>query len=101
MNWGHKYKAKTCERDGFKFSSQKEARYYDQLKMLQDKGDVLFFLRQIPIYLSPSTKYVMDFLVFYENGKCEFIDVKGYDTTTSKTKRNLVEDFLPVKIKIV
>lgn len=101
MAWGHKYKAKRTERDGFKFPSQKEARFYDHLKDQKDRGEVLFFLMQVPIHICAKAKYVADFLVFYPDGSCEFVDVKGYDTPLSKTKREIVSNQYPFEIKIV
>lgn len=43
---GHKYKAQRCEEDGIKFASKKERRRYQELKLIQSDGNILFFLRQ-------------------------------------------------------
>ncbi len=42
----HKFKAKRCEQDGFKFASKKELKRYNELKILQQTGEVKFFQRQ-------------------------------------------------------
>ncbi|MBM3184307.1 MAG: DUF1064 domain-containing protein [Chlamydiae bacterium] len=97
----HKFGAVRCERDGKKFPSKLEARYYDKLRMLQTCGQVLFFLRQIPFDLPGNTRYVCDFQVFYSNGDISFVDTKGKDTTLSQTKRKMVEELYPVTIEIV
>jgi hypothetical protein len=97
----HKFGAVRCERDGKRFPSKLEARYYDRLRILQNSGQVLFFLRQIPFDLPGSTKYVCDFQVFYSNGDISFVDTKGKDTALSLTKRQMVEDLYPVTIEIV
>ena len=97
----HKFGAIRTERDGQKFDSKLEARYYDTLKIQQKAGVVLFFLRQTPFHLPGNIKYIADFQVFYSDGNVEFIDCKGVDTPTSKTKRALVEALYPIKIKII
>lgn len=96
----HKFNAKPCEADGKKFPSKLERSYYNQLKMRQAAGEVLFFLRQTPFDI-PGGKYLADFTVFLASGDVEFVDVKGMDTPTSKLKRKAVEELFPVTIKIV
>jgi hypothetical protein len=96
----HKFNAKPCEADGKKFPSKLERSYYNQLKIRQANGEVLFFLRQIPFEI-PGSKYVVDFAVFLASGEVEFIDTKGMDTPMSKIKRKAVEELFPVTIKIV
>lgn len=97
----HKFNAIRCERDGKKFPSKLEARYYDSLKIRQQSGDVLFFLRQVPFDIHGGVKYVCDFQVFLSNGTVEFIDTKGRDTPMSIAKRKQVEAIYPIEIKIV
>jgi|LNAP01.1.fsa_nt_gb hypothetical protein len=97
----HKFGAVPCERDGKKFPSKLERRYYDKLQILQKAGEVLFFLRQIPFDLPGKVRYVCDFQVFYANGEISFIDTKGKDTALSQTKRKMVEDLYPITIEIV
>jgi hypothetical protein len=97
----HKYGAQSIEHDGIKFSSKLEGRYYQQLKMRQSSGDVLFFLRQVPIHLAGGTKYVCDFEVFLSDGTVEFVDVKGFETELFKLKRKQVEASYPFEIKII
>lgn len=97
----HKFFAIRTEKDGRKFHSKLEARYYDKLKMEQKNGNVLFFLCQVPFAIGGNVKYVCDFQVFLSNGTVEFIDIKGRDTPLSITKRKIVEDIYPIKIKIV
>jgi hypothetical protein len=96
----HKYKAKACEADGKKFPSKLERSYYNQLKLRQQNGEILFFLRQTPFDI-PGGKYLADFTLFLASGDVEFVDVKGMDTPMSKLKRKAVEELYPVTIKIV
>ena len=97
----HKFGAVSCERDQKKFPSRLERRYYDQLKLRQLAGEVVFFLMQTPFHLPGGVKYVVDFTVFLADGEVEFVDTKGRDTKMSIAKRKIVEDLFPIKIKIV
>lgn len=96
----HKFNAKPCEHDGIKFPSKKEGRFYQSLKLLVKSGKVLFFLRQTPFHLPGSTKYVVDFTVFYADGTVEFIDVKGMSTSMFLLKKKQVEALYPIEITI-
>jgi hypothetical protein len=97
----HKYLAKATERDGKRFPSKLEARYYDQLKIRQSAGEVLFFLRQCPIDLPGGVTYRVDFVEFLADGTVEFVDCKGMETPVSTLKIKQVEDIYPISIKIV
>ena len=90
----HKFKAVSCERDGKKFPSKLERRYYDHLKIRQASGEVVFFLRQVAFDLPGSVRYVCDFQVFLADGTVNFIDTKGRDTPMSIAKRKMVESLL-------
>ena len=74
----HKFKAKRTEVDDIKFSSKKEAKRYNTLKSLQNGGEIVFFLRQVPFHLPGGVKYVCDFLIFWANGIVTIEDVKGF-----------------------
>ena len=97
----HKYKAKPTNVDGIRFDSKKEAAYYQMLKLRQKAGEVVFFLRQIPIHLPGNTKYVVDFQEFHSDGTVHFIDVKGMETAMFKLKKKMVEDLYPITIEVV
>ncbi len=97
----HKFGAIRCLVDEIKFSSKLEAQFYNQLKLRQLAGDVIFFLMQCPFRLPGKIKYVVDFIVFLSNGDIEFIDVKGMRTPISTLKIKQVEEIYPIKIKIV
>jgi len=97
----HKFNAKACEADNIKFSSKAERRYYYTLKNLQESGEVVFFLRQVPLHLPGNTKYVVDFQVFYADSSVAFVDVKGMSTPMFILKKKQVEDLYPIQIEIV
>lgn len=94
----HKFRAKPTELDGIKFTSKKEAKRYQQLKILQNSGEVLFFLRQVPFHLQAGVKYVCDFLVFWTNGLVTIEDVKGVKTDMYIVKKKMVEATYPITI---
>jgi len=94
----HKFNAVITERDGFKFHSKKEAKYYDLLKLEERAGNVLFFLRQVPFHLPGNTRYICDFQVFYASGVVKFIDVKGFRKYEYVAKKKMVEALFPVEI---
>ncbi len=96
---GHKFNAKRTERDGISFQSKAEALYYDRLKLMQDAGVVLFFLRQVPIHI-PGGKYVVDFQEFHKDGSCHFVDVKGFQTSEFKFKKRAVEQVYPFHVEL-
>lgn len=94
----HKFHARPAERDGHHFSSQKEARYYDQLCQAKANGDLLFFLRQPRFDLPGGTYYRADFLEFWADGEVKVVDVKGHRTKEYIRAKKQVEALYPVKI---
>ena len=97
----HKYNAQAVVIDGIRFDSAKEGRYYGELKLRQRAGEVLCFLRQVPIHLPGQTRLVIDFLEFHTDGGVHFVDTKGVQTETFKLKRRQVEDLYPFDIEVV
>lgn len=97
----HKFKAQRTENDGIKFDSKREARYYDELKLRQRAGEVIFFLRQIPFDLPGGVKHRVDFQEFHSDGTVHFVEIKGYDTKEGKARRKMVESLYPIEIEIV
>lgn len=106
-----KYGSKKVEIDGHVFDSKIEARYYEQLKWLQEHEQILFFRLQ-PRYLLQEAftkdgktyrkiEYIADFEVHHLDGSIEVIDVKGYETEAFKIKRKLFEKKYPHKLSLV
>lgn len=91
----HKYNAKSCVVDGIRFDSQKEARYYQQLKLRQAAGEVIGWLRQVPIHLPGGTILRVDFLEFHADGTVHVVDVKGMETEAFKIKKREAEAAYP------
>ncbi len=97
----HKFKAKPQLIDGIHFASKKESKYYLELMKRQSLGDILFFLRQVPLHLPGRIRYVCDFVIFWTDGNVTFEDVKGFKTDMYKVKKKLVEHHYPIEIKEV
>jgi hypothetical protein len=94
----HKFKAKPQTIDGLRFASKKEMRHYCDLQKLQDLGEIVFFLRQVPLPIPGGIKYICDFMVFWSNDEVTFEDVKGFKTDLYKVKKKLVEKHYPIEI---
>lgn len=95
-----KYNNVKVEIDGFKFDSMKEAKRYNELKLLQ-RGGVISDLRlQVPYELIPSQTgglrkelpmvYKADF-VYQEKGETIIEDTKGVRTDVYIIKRKLMK----------
>lgn len=98
----HKFQAKPVEREGIKFASTLEARYFDQLKLRQAAGEVVGFLRQVPIHLPGGVKLVVDFLEFRADGTAKFIDTKGVETESFRAKLRQAQALYPwLELEIV
>jgi hypothetical protein len=95
----HKFNAVQTVADGIKFSSKAEARYYAELKIRQQAGEVLFFLRQVPFHLPGNVRYVVDFVVFCADGTVHFKDVKGMKTESYNAKKRMIEALYPISIE--
>jgi hypothetical protein len=95
----HKYRATAVKVDDIRFSSKKEGKRYNELKLLKKVEEVLFFLRQVPFHLPGNVKYVCDFMVFWTNGDITIEDVKGFKTPLYIAKKKMVESEYPITIK--
>ena len=91
---------KIVERDGIKFDSLDEAKYYDYLISLEEQGIVLAFERQVRIELIPALTtfdglkqrpiyYIADFYVQYVGGYSTYVEVKGFANPTDLLKLKL------------
>lgn len=99
---GNKYGASKVELDGYKFDSKKEARYYQELKLLQKGGVVKSFELQVAYVLQEGFRhkcckrkvlpitYLADFVVHYTDGHTEVVDVKGFRTKDYKIKKKML-----------
>ena len=101
----HKFNARPVKDDNQHFASTLEHKYYKHLKFLQKTGHIVFFLRQVPFDLNLEntnvSKYIVDFQVFWRDGKVTFVDVKGRETDMFKMKKKMVEASYPVEVDVV
>lgn len=108
-----KYGNKGTIVDGIKFSSQKEARRYMELKLMKQAGIVRDFEMQPKYLLQEAFRkngkliraiyYIADFKVTYADGHEEIEDVKGqYMTEVFKLKWKIWDKCYPdLTLKIV
>lgn len=87
--------------DGILFASKAEARRWKELELLRRAGSVRFVLRQVPFHLPGGVRYVVDFAVFWADGRTSFEDVKGHRTEVYRLKRRQVQALYPVTIEEV
>lgn len=97
----HKFNAKPVVSDGMHFGSKLEYAYYRQLLLRQRAGEIVFFLRQVPLHLPGGVKFVVDFVEFHAIGDVRFIDTKGVETPLFVTKKKMVEELYPITIEVV
>jgi hypothetical protein len=101
------------EIDGHTFDSKKEAEYYGQLKIKKNAGLIKDFKMQVRYDIIVNNimiaKYFLDFLVEYNDGKIEYVDIKGKDAKSNKfiktgvfaLKKRLVEAIYGINISMV
>jgi len=100
-SWKHskgttsKYHAVKTVVDGITFDSKKEAKVFEELRLLERAGEIHDLQLQVPFELIPKTpvgravKYYADF-VYYEGDKMVVLDVKGIRTEVYKLKKKLM-----------
>lgn len=106
---GHKYGAKPTEVDGIRFASQKEARRYQELKLLEKAGEIIGLELQPEFQLRAKGGekigiYRPDFAYFAKarNGTTWVIeDVKGFRTPLYRWKKKHVEAQYGIQIREV
>ena len=104
-----KYKNKKVVVDGIKFDSQKEARRYQELKLLERSGAISVLRLQHPIILFEKSKYgraikyVADF-TYIKDGKLVVEDVKSAFTRKNpvyRLKKRIVAEKYDIEIQEV
>lgn len=105
----NKYKNIKVTVDGIRFDSSKEAKRYQDLKLLERAGVISGLRLQVPFELIPkqmkdgkvlerAVTYKADF-VYWENGKVVVEDVKGVKTRDYVLKRKLMLYVHGIQIK--
>ena len=100
-----KYGAVKTEVDGIKFDSKHEASRYEELRLLEQAGEIINLRLQVPFELIPKSKYGMpiryiaDFTYNDLNGQLIVEDAKGVKTPVYRLKRRLMAELKGIKIK--
>ena len=116
---GAKYGNQKVRSDGYTFDSLKEARRYEELKLLRRAGLITSLQIhprwgfQHPVtkeWLKSRTKhypngrkltYAADFSYVNEHGLLVVEDTKGYDTSESRLRRALMELFYQIRVEVL
>lgn len=99
-----KYRAIKTEIDGKVFDSRKEAKRFEELKLLLRAGEITDLLTQVPFTLIEKSKYgkaiqyIADF-VYREKGQLIVEDTKGYRTPVYKLKKRLMAEIHGIVIR--
>jgi len=93
-----KYGATATVVDGRRFASMKEARRYQELKLLETGGRITNLRLQVRYRLVQTVVYVADF-VYDENGAEVVEDVKGFKTAVYKRKKRLMAKQHKIEIR--
>lgn len=102
----NKYNAVKTQLDGYTFDSKAEARYYKELKLMQQAKLIseLVVHPKYPIIYDGDKVCVVELDFEYMDAKLNkviFIDVKGHYTAMSRLKHKLFEAFYGSPVKIV
>lgn len=89
-----KYRNKPVEVDGIRFPSQREAKRWGELKLLERAGEITELRRQARFPLEVNGElvctYVADFVMRDKAGNLVVEDSKGFVTDVYKIKRKLM-----------
>lgn len=100
-----KYGNKKTEVDGIRFDSEREAKRYKQLLLLQKAGEIGLLRRQVDYELNEggthSLKYRADFVYMTKDGVEVVEDSKGCRTREYLKKRRLMKSIYGIEIKEV
>ena len=98
--------------DGITFDSKDESKYYEALKIMKYRGEIINFELQPKFVLREGFKkfgktyrpltYTPDFTVYHNDGSVEYVDVKGQSTQQGEMRIKLFNDFYrDLKLTIV
>ena len=99
-----KYGAIRTEIDGISFDSKREAARYQELRLLEQAGEIENLRLQVPYELiekskyGRSIKYVADF-VYSRNGSTVVEDAKGVRTPVYRLKKRMLAEKYGIQIK--
>ena len=100
-----KYGAVKTEVDGIMFDSKREASRYQELRLLEQAGEIANLRLKVPYILFPKNehgralKYIADFVYNDDTGALVVEDAKGHSTDVYKIKRRLMAELKGIEIK--
>ncbi len=100
-----KYGAVKTEVDGIMFDSKHEAKRYQELRLLEQAGEITNLCLQVPFELIPKSKYGMpiryiaDFTYNDGNGQPIVEDAKGVKAPVYRLKRRMMAEKYGIEIK--
>lgn len=100
-----KYGAVKTEVDGIMFDSKREAKRYQELRLLEQAWEITNLCLQVPFELIPKSKYGMpiryiaDFTYNDRNGQLIVEDAKGVKTPVYRLKRRMMAEIYNIEIK--
>lgn len=98
----HKYGAVATTVDGIKFASKKEAKRWQELKLLEKAGHITNLKRQVRYKLQMETVYVADFVYDWTYGDGHVVeDSKGFKTREFKRKAKLMKQQHGIDVRCV
>lgn len=101
----NKYRNQKTEVDGYVFDSKKEAGRYQQLRLLEQAGEIFDLRMQVKYHCTVNGKkvctYIADFEYTTPDKKVHTEDVKGYRTKEYRLKKKLVEALFSTTIEEV
>jgi hypothetical protein len=96
MKWaGGKYHATRTKVDGISFASKLEANRYATIAAALTRGAIRGYCRQPIFDLATGITYRPDFIVFHNDGTCDIVECKGYETREYKLKMKLFAQKYP------
>ena len=101
----NKHRNVRTEYNGVVYQSAKEARYAAELDLRVRAHDIHSWYRQVSLPLSINgkliCKYVIDFIIYHNDGTMEYVEVKGREEPVWKLKWALFEALYPNLKKVV
>ena len=85
---------------GVLYASRAEMARAEELDLMLMAGELRGWTRQVPFYLAPPLRYVVDFLVFHRSGRAWAEDVKGVETPAFRANARLWREHGPCPLEI-
>lgn len=91
----NKYGNTSSTYNGVQYHSKREAREAAELDLRVKAGEILRWERQVRISLDVNgyhiCNYFIDFVLYYPDGRTEYLEVKGFETEVWRLKWKLFE----------